>query len=127
MWVRLDAAQRWVRVIATLLLLAGLIVLGAGVMMFFRLEAVPQVAQMAAALGTFLACVLLIPSVILFRYALRLRHATKTKAISHLLIAFRTQERFWAYASGLLILYIALCVISAILRSLHPELGGGLG
>jgi ABC-type Fe3+-siderophore transport system permease subunit len=126
MWTRLAEAQRWVRVIATLLVIAGLLLFGLGLAgtAFLALEDSQTLAQITAALAAFVACLFLIPSAILFRYAARLQNATKTRAISHLAAAFRVQERFWTYASGLIIVFLVLWLISDVLHALHPELAG---
>lgn len=126
MWSRFDVTQRWVRVVAMLLLLVGIVILGAGGISWFAFETAPPLAQMMMATATFVACLFLIPSVILFRYAIRLRRATKTKAVTHLIQAFRTKERFWRYASALVVLYLSLSILSWILRTFFPEFTEGI-
>ena len=115
-WLRLDQAQRWVRVTATLLLVAGLLNLGFAAAAMLLID-FALLAHVVIASAVFVACMFLIPAIILFRYAIRIRIPTRTKATSHLLIAFHTQERLWAFVTALLMIYLALWAISAVYRA----------
>jgi len=112
MWSQLNASRIWIFICATLLISGAVLVALVGLSI---LALSPPAAWIDTALFFFaLSSLYIIPSILLYRYALRIRTALQVRSTKQLLSALRIKAMFWRFASSVVVIYILLLGIFAL-------------
>ncbi len=112
-WSQLNASRIWIFICATLLASGAFLVVLVG-LTTLALSSPAAWADVALSFFAF-SSLYIIPSILLYRYGLRIRAAVQTRSTKQLLIALRIKAIFWRFASTVVVIYMLLLGISAVI------------